>query len=70
MDLWLLGVYKLPAVQEKADRAVFQLWEHTHAYLSWALAVLVVVHVLAAFRHQLVKRNDVMQRMWRGRVVD
>ena len=32
-------------------------------YLSGAL---VFVHVLAALRHHLVKRNNVMRRMWRG----
>jgi cytochrome b561 len=36
-------------------------------YLSWALAALVVVHILAALRHQFIKRNHVMARMWSGR---
>jgi cytochrome b561 len=66
MDLWVLGIYKLPAIHDKADRAVFQFWEHSHMYLSWALGALVIVHVLAALRHHLVKRNNVMRRMWRG----
>ena len=67
MDLWMLGIYKVPAVHDKADRAVFQFWEHSHMYLSWALAALVVVHILAALRHKFLKRNHVMGRMWSGR---
>ena len=57
MDLWVLDVYKLPAIHDKADRAVFQFWEHSHTYLSWALAALVVVHIFAALRHHFLKRN-------------
>jgi cytochrome b561 len=43
MDLWVLGIYKLPAIHDKADRTVFQFWEHSHMYLSWALGALVIV---------------------------
>jgi cytochrome b561 len=66
MDIWVFGIVKLPAIHVKADRAVFQFWEHSHTYLSWALAALVVVHVLAALRHHYIKRNNVMRRMWLG----
>jgi cytochrome b561 len=34
--------------------------------LSYLLAVLVVVHVLGALRHHLVKHNDVLRRMLIG----
>ena len=67
MDLWLLGDFKLPGIHDKADRAVFQFWEHSHVYLSWALAALVIMHVLAALRHHFLKHDDVMRRMWGGR---
>ena len=65
ISLSMFGM-NVPALHDKADRAVFGFWEDTHAYLSWALAALVVVHILAALRHQFVKRNDVMRRMTRG----
>lgn len=67
MEVWVLGLFKLPAIHDQADRAVFQFWEYSHTYLSWALAVLVLVHALAALRHHFLKRNDVMRRMWSGR---
>ena len=34
--------------------------------LSWVLAGLVVIHILAALRHHFLKGNDVMRRMWWG----
>jgi cytochrome b561 len=67
VDLWFLGAFKVPAVHGKLDRDVFRFWEEGHKYLSWALAALVVVHILAALRHQFIKRNHVMARMWSGR---
>jgi cytochrome b561 len=66
MDLSILGLFKVPALHTQLDRAVFKFWENLHMYLSWVMAGLVVVHVLAALRHHFVKGNDVMRRMWRG----
>jgi cytochrome b561 len=66
MNLSFLGLFNVPAVHTKLDRDVFKFWEGGHMYLSWVLAGLVVVHVVAALRHQFVKGNDVMRRMWRG----
>jgi cytochrome b561 len=69
VDLSFLGLFKVPALHTKLDREVFKFWEGGHMYLSWVLAALVVVHVAAALRHQFVKRNAVMGRMWSGRTV-
>jgi cytochrome b561 len=66
MNLSILGLFNVPAVHTKMDREVFKFWENGHMYLSWLLSGLVVVHVAAALRHQFVKGNDVMRRMWRG----
>jgi cytochrome b561 len=67
MDLSIFGLFKVPGMHVKLDRDVFKFWETGHMYLSWALVVLIVVHVVAALRHQFVKRNAVMGRMWSGR---
>ena len=37
-----------------------------HVVLGWAMLVLVLFHVAAALRHQLVKRDQVLDRMWPG----
>jgi cytochrome b561 len=34
--------------------------------LSYVLGILVIVHVIGALRHHLVKRTDVLRRMWFG----
>jgi cytochrome b561 len=66
MNLSFLGLFNVPAVHTKMDRDVFKFWEGGHMYLSWLLAALVVIHILAALRHHFLKGDDVMRRMWRG----
>lgn len=61
-----LGGWKVPAIHAARNVEVFRFWEHAHMYMSWAMAALVVVHIGAALRHHLVKRNDVLMRMLRG----
>jgi cytochrome b561 len=56
----------LPAIYQSQDRAMHGLFEEAHMILSYLLAVLVVVHVLGALRHHLVKHNDVLRRMLIG----
>jgi cytochrome b561 len=67
MELSILGLFKVPAVHAKLDRDVFKFWELGHMYLSWVLAALVVVHILAALGHHFMHKNDVLRRMWSGR---
>jgi cytochrome b561 len=40
--------------------------QEIHGLLSYLLVVLVVVHVLAAFKHLLVDKDGVFQRMLPG----
>ena len=70
MEISLLGGFKVPALHSVANRDVFKFWEGAHMYLAWSLAALVVLHVLAALRHHVVKGNDVMHRMLTGRSTD
>jgi cytochrome b561 len=58
----LLGV-ALPLIYQSSDRAIHGLFEESHKVLAYLLAALVVVHVLGALRHHLIKRNDVLARM-------
>jgi cytochrome b561 len=44
-----------------------EFFEHWHEWLSYALAVLVGIHLLAALRHHFIKHTTVMRRMWFGR---
>ncbi len=53
----------IPAIVQSSDRGVHALFEGSHEALSYVLAALVLVHIGAALRHHLVKRNDVLRRM-------
>ena len=56
----------VPSIYVSQDRAMHQFFEHWHEWLSYALAILVLVHFAGALRHHLVKHNDVLRRMWFG----
>lgn len=40
-----------------------QVWGSLHSPLAWLLAIAVVVHILAALYHHLVRRDGVLRRM-------
>lgn len=48
------------------DRKLHGPLEDTHKYLAYALAALLVAHIVGALRHHLVKRNAVLRRMTVG----
>jgi cytochrome b561 len=58
----LLGI-ALPTIYQSQDRGMHELFEDSHKILAYLLAALVVVHVLGALRHHLIKHNDVLTRM-------
>src|SRR5262249_4295262 len=65
LDLDLLRL-AVPAIHQSQDRAMHGLFEESHMILSYLLAVLVVVHLLGALRHHVIKHNDVLRRMLVG----
>ena len=58
----LLGI-AAPAIYQSQDRAMQELFEDSHKIIAYLLAALIVVHVLGALRHHLIKHNDVLTRM-------
>jgi cytochrome b561 len=56
----------VPPIYQSQDRTMHGLFEESHYILSYLLAALVVVHILGALRHHLIKHNDVLRRMWFG----
>lgn len=46
------------------DRALSHLFFEIHSFLVWILVGLVVVHAAAGFKHLLVERDAVFQRIW------
>ncbi|HEY6995557.1 MAG TPA: cytochrome b/b6 domain-containing protein, partial [Xanthobacteraceae bacterium] len=47
-------------------RSVRGWFEESHKILAYVLAAVVLVHVIGALRHHLLKRNDVLRRMTWG----
>jgi len=63
----LLGV-DVPAIVTTVDRSVRQWIEESHMVLAYLLAAVVLVHVIGALRHHMLKHNDVLRRMiWSAR---
>jgi cytochrome b561 len=58
----LFGVLPLPDVIGR-DREVAEALKAIHRWMNYALAAVVVVHVLAAFKHHFIDRDDVLARM-------
>ena len=48
------------------DRAIYRLFNRVHVYTSYFFAVLIAVHIGAAFKHLLLNRDHVFQRMLPG----
>ena len=46
------------------NRAVFNPTEDIHGYLAYALFTVAGLHALAALWHHLVRRDQVLRRMW------
>lgn len=61
-----LDLFGIPVPQIVSNRAWHDFYEEFHMISSYLLAALVVVHIAGSLRHHLIKRNDVMRRMWFG----
>ena len=53
----------VPSIYTSQDRAMHGLFEQSHELLSYALAILVVVHLVAALRHHFWLRDTVLTRI-------
>jgi len=58
----LLGI-DVPSIVTAVDRSVRQWIEESHMVLAYLLALVVLIHVGAALRHHMLKRNNVLRRM-------
>lgn len=48
----------------RSNRAILHPTEDIHGYLAYALFVLAGIHAGAALYHHLIRRDDVLRRMW------
>ncbi len=59
------GVLQLPDLVA-ADKALAEALKPWHGWAAYALAALVVLHVAAAWKHQLIDRDGLISRMLPG----
>ena len=62
----VFGVLPLPDFVP-VDKALAELIKPWHKYAAFAMAALVLLHVAAALKHQLIDRDGLMARMLPGR---
>lgn len=60
------GVLPLPDLVAP-DKALAEVLKESHELLAFALAGLVVLHVAAALKHQIIDRDGLLLRMWPAR---
>lgn len=60
------GLFEVPAITGP-DEALQDLATSVHGLLFYALGTLLALHVGAALRHQFVRRDGLITRMWSGR---
>jgi cytochrome b561 len=58
----------LLGIVTSVDRSVRQWIEESYMVVAYLLAAVVLVHVIGALRHHMLKHNDVLRRMtWSAR---
>lgn len=62
LAFYLVLIPHLPLAPSESTEAA---WRVVHQALGWLILVLVVLHVLAAFRHHFLMRDSVLVRMLR-----
>ena len=60
------GLFKIPPMGSE-NKVVYDLLQGVHGVTATLLIVLVVIHILAAFKHLLINRDKVFQRMLPGK---
>lgn len=60
---WGIMWFGLPLVKGLDNPQLRDLFMEVHEVSAWLIIVLIVVHVLAALKHKLVDKDEVMKRM-------
>ena len=61
--LEVFGLFTLPALAAPDKDAAATAFL-VHAWLAWALLVLLAMHVGAALQHHFIRKDNVLARMW------
>jgi len=55
--------FGIPLIKGLDNEGLREIFQEVHEVLAWTLVVLIVLHALAAIKHKLVDKDDVMSRM-------
>lgn len=47
------------------QKSLSHLMFNWHGYLAWAIGILIAIHTLAALKHHLIDKDNVLKRIWR-----
>lgn len=61
------GLFTLPALVAPND-SLLALFQFLHRWVAYALIATIVVHTLAALKHHFYDKDDVLRRMWPGKI--
>ncbi len=59
---WFPGVHDI-----ENRKIIHEIFEEMHVTIGWIMLGLVVLHLLAAFKHTFVLKDGALQRMWPGK---
>jgi cytochrome b561 len=60
--IWF-GLFEVPDLVDR-DPALLEAFKSAHHWLSRALILLLLVHVAAVIRHDVLRRDGIIRRMW------
>jgi cytochrome b561 len=56
------NLFQLPDLV-KANKPLYEAMHTTHDVLAWTLAIVAIVHLLAALKHHFILKDDTLRRM-------
>ncbi|MEO1720785.1 MAG: cytochrome b [Pseudomonadota bacterium] len=62
----VFGLFEMPDPYPVGDRDLAETFQVIHEFAAWGIAVLLVLHVAAALKHQYVDRDGLLSRMITG----
>lgn len=64
ITLW--WIYKVPLPWIPKNRELAMLASDAHTFFAWAISILIGLHTLAAFKHAIINKDGVFQKMMPG----
>ena len=63
LPVFWFGLFQVPDLVGR-DPQLFELFRATHHWLSRAVILLLAIHIGAVLRHDVLRRDGVLRRMW------